>query len=94
MSVLLTSLPFVLSFLKPPNVGIFQGLALSWEHPCFPQLEVSSRVFICLLWHLTTLWFHYITVAYVPYDFNVLRNVDHDPQVSIEIPAVGHDLNF
>lgn len=43
---------------------------------------------------LTTLCFHYITVACVPYDFNVLRNVDHDPLVSFEIPLVGHDLNF
>lgn len=38
--------------------------------------------------------FLYITVVYVPYDFNVLQNVGQDPPVSFEITLVSHDLDF
>lgn len=38
-----------------------------------------------VLRHLPHFAFYYITVAYVPYDFNVLKNVGHDPLVSFEI---------
>ena len=97
-----TILPFLWSFLKLPslaeNVAIFSRSSPSMKASLFPQTQSDHFLlwqhFVCLLWHLPHYAFHYITVAYVPYDFNVLQNVGQEPPVSFEITSVSHDLNF
>ena len=57
-------------------------------------LSSGSTWPVYVLRHLLLYAFYYITVAYVPYDFDVLRNVGHDPLVNFEITLVSHDPNF
>lgn len=64
-----------------------------------PKLEVTilsydSTLLGYVFWHLSPYAFYYITVAGVPYDFNILKKVGHGPLVSFETTWVSHDLNL
>lgn len=97
-----TILPFLLSCLKPPslakNVAIFSRSSPSMKASLFPQTQSYHSLlwqhFISMSFMTPHHAFFYITVVYVPYDFNVLQNVGEDPPVNFEITVVSHDLNF